>query len=95
MLKTISTSLNHIKLKHVMVFAAFAACQLLGVFLPRLTNIHSEIWPAFALLLLMPGIVLIGFIDNFRLAASDYRKRSGLLRGSSGDRVKTDACRSF
>jgi hypothetical protein len=36
----------------------FALLQALGVLIPRLTNIHANIWPAFGLLLLVPGILL-------------------------------------
>jgi hypothetical protein len=37
----------------------FVMIQALGVVIPRLTNIHSNIWPAFGLLLLVPGIVVV------------------------------------
>lgn len=53
------------KLKYWMIFAA---CQLIGTLVPPHTNIHSNILPAFALLFLIPGIALVGFINNFRLA---------------------------
>jgi len=33
--------------------------QALGIAIPRLTNIHSNIWPAFGILLLVPGIVVV------------------------------------
>jgi hypothetical protein len=37
----------------------FAIIQVLGVVIPRFTNIHENIWPAFGLLLLAPGIALV------------------------------------
>ena len=36
----------------------FAVLQVLGILIPHFTNIHSNIWPAFGLLLLVPGIAL-------------------------------------
>ncbi len=40
----------------------FAIVQALGVLIPRFTNIHSNIWPVFALLLLVPGIALVAVL---------------------------------
>ncbi|HXU14870.1 MAG TPA: hypothetical protein VN708_07050 [Terriglobales bacterium] len=36
----------------------FSVLQLLGVLIPQFTNIHSNIRPAFGLVLLVPGILL-------------------------------------
>jgi fructose-specific phosphotransferase system IIC component len=40
------------------LWVLFILLQVLGVLIPRFTNIHSNIWPAFGLLLLVPGILL-------------------------------------
>ncbi len=40
----------------------FAVVQAFGVLIPRFTNIHSNIWPAFALLLLVPGVALVAVL---------------------------------
>ncbi len=40
------------------LWALFAAVQVLGVTIASHTNIHTNIWPAFGLLLLIPGIVV-------------------------------------
>lgn len=44
--------------RYTIVFAAFAISQFVGTVVPVFTNIHSNIWPFFALLLLIPGIVV-------------------------------------
>ncbi len=45
-------------------WAVFAIWQALGVWIPRFTNIHSNIWPLFAGLMLVPGIA-IPFVFDF------------------------------
>ena len=45
----------------------FIVVQLLGVTVPQLTNIHSRIWPAFGLVLLVPGIAVAAFFGLTKL----------------------------
>jgi len=52
------TLLSVKRTRHIGVWLLFVLLQALGVLIPRLTNIHANIWPAFALLLLVPGILL-------------------------------------
>jgi hypothetical protein len=36
----------------------FALCQILGAWIPTFTNIHSNVAPLFASLLLVPGVAV-------------------------------------
>jgi hypothetical protein len=44
------------KWKYWSVFAVF---QFLGVFIPSFANLHSNVWPLFAGLLLVPGVAIL------------------------------------
>jgi hypothetical protein len=41
----------------------FLMIQTFEVTIPTFTNIHSNIWPVFGLLLLVPGIILMPIFD--------------------------------
>jgi hypothetical protein len=47
------------KQTQIAAWILFAVVQALGVVIPRLTNIHSNIWPLFGFLFLVPGIALV------------------------------------
>lgn len=37
----------------------FVTVQVIGIAIAQHTNVHANIWPAFGLLLLVPGIILV------------------------------------
>ncbi len=43
----------------IVLWFLFVVVQILGVSVPRLANIHSNIIPVFAFLLLVPGIAIV------------------------------------
>ncbi len=48
--------------KRVALWMLFAVIQTCGVVIPRYTNIHSNIWSVFGLLLLAPGIAAVAVV---------------------------------
>lgn len=44
------------------MWVLFAIIQACGVVIPQFTNFHSNIWPLFAVLLLVPGIALVAVL---------------------------------
>jgi hypothetical protein len=63
-----STVANSAKYKRAIAkswqfWSVFASCQTLGIAIPAFTNIHSNIWPLFGCLLLVPGIAIPFMLD--------------------------------
>jgi hypothetical protein len=44
----------------------FVACEVVGVMVPSFANIHHNIAPLFAGLLLAPGLILLLIFNSFR-----------------------------
>jgi hypothetical protein len=50
--------------RQTLLLVTFIICQLIGTVVPQFANVHTNPWPFFALLLLIPGIGLMFVIPE-------------------------------